>query len=349
MQYEGRYPAFDPSRIRTYPVAGRPNKVALESLVHPTDVMAADARLDDDSARDLDALADRIVEARNADRAVIGFTGAHLIKNGMGPLLADLAERGFLTLVAGNGATAIHDFELALMGQTSENVPAALPEGKFGMAYEFSYINTALQVGNAQKLGFGESLGRTICDDAFRRQVEDALADPPEDRLPLAFTHPEVSVLGRTYEAGVPTCILAGIGTDVIDQHASFDGEAKGGCGGRDFLIYTQEAARLAGGVVLNVGSAVTGPEVLLKAISMVSNAGQPPTGLVAADFDIRPHNPSHMDDEDQYGYYFRDQKSVVTRVPDSCQGTGYYIQGNQKDTFPALYRALRQRAERMR
>ena len=98
-------------------------------------------------------------------KPVILFTGAHLIKNGLGPLLVDLVERGAVTLVAGNGATAIHDFELALVGETSENVPAGLDKGQFGMAYEFAYINLALSVGNQQKLGYGESLGRMICDE----------------------------------------------------------------------------------------------------------------------------------------------------------------------------------------
>ena len=126
MSYGGRYQAFDTRRVRAYPVAGRPNKVTLDSLVGPDDAMKADSRLSDALAQRIDDVADAIVEARRQDRAVICFTGAHLIKNGMGPLLADLIERGAFTLVAGNGATAIHDFELALMGETSENVPAAL-------------------------------------------------------------------------------------------------------------------------------------------------------------------------------------------------------------------------------
>ena len=116
-------------------------------------------------------VAEAVVAARPGRQAVILFTGAHLIKNGLGPLLVDLVERGAVTLVAGNGATAIHDFELALVGETSENVPAALDKGQFGMAYEFAYINMALSVGNQQKLGYGESLGRMICDEKFRRAV----------------------------------------------------------------------------------------------------------------------------------------------------------------------------------
>jgi hypothetical protein len=244
-----------------------------------------------------------------------------------------------VTLVAGNAATAIHDFELALIGRTSEDVPAALGRGQFGMAHEFACINMALSVGNQQKLGFGETLGRVICDDAYRQQVM-GLLDGDESTHP--FQHPEVSVLSACYQTGTPFTVHAGIGTDVIDQHPTFDGQAKGGCSGRDFLIYANEIATLTdGGVILNVGSAVTGPEVLLKAVSMAANVGKTPRGILTADFDLRPYDPDRMADESRPGYYFRDQKSIVTRVPQAFTGQGLYIQGDQRATFPALYKAV--------
>jgi hypothetical protein len=256
-------------------------------------------------------------------------------------LLADLVERKLVTLVAGNAATSIHDFELALIGQTSENVPAALGEGTFGMAYEFAYINTALSLGNTQRLGYGESLGRFICDEAFRAQVLAVAARPDS---PRACAHPETSVLAACYRNAIPFTVHAGIGTDVIDQHATFDGQAKGGCSGRDFLIYTQETTKLTdGGVVLNIGSAVTGPEVLLKAVSMAANVGQVPRDILAADFDLRRHDPVQMTDEAAQGYYYRDQKSVVTRIPQAFGGQGLYVQGDQQTTFPLLYRTILQ------
>ncbi len=133
-----------------------------------------------------------------------------------------------------------------------------------------------------------------------------------------------------------------GIGTDVIDQHASFDGEAKGGCSGRDFLIYVQHVTKLTkGGMVLNIGSAVTGPEVLLKAVSMAANAGTVPSGIITADFDLRKFDPEQMTNESAESYYFRDQKSVVTRIPEAFGGNGYYIQGNQKQTLPYFYKKI--------
>jgi len=339
MEYGGKYNVFDLSQIDTYPLCTRSNKVTLDDLVRPEDLEGVTVELPDRTCRHIETVARAIVSCRKSDKPVVIFSGAHLIKNGLGPLLADLARRGLVTLVAGNCATAIHDFELALTGQTSENVPDALDKGQFGMAYEFAYINCALSEGNECKFGFGESLGRMILDEDFREQVLAAVA---KDNSPKDFAHPEISVLVACYENNIPFTVHAGIGTDVIDQHPSFDGQAKGGCSGRDFLIYANEITKLTdGGVLLNIGSAVTGPEVLLKAVSMAANTGKVPSGIITADFDVRLHNPDAMSDESSQGYYYRDQKSVVTRIPGAFTGKGLYIQGNQKQTFPLLYKKI--------
>lgn len=339
MDYEGRYKAFDTTRVKTYPLSTRSNKVAFDDLVFPKDLCDLTVDLPEHVQKDIREVARAVVVARAEGRPVILFTGAHLIKNGLGPLLANLVERDAVTLIAGNGATSIHDFELALVGETSENVPAALDKGLFGMAYEFAYINMALSVGNQQKLGYGESLGRMIVDEAFQRQILPLVV---KDGSAAKFRHPEVSVLATCYQRGVPFTVHVGIGTDVIDQHPSFDGQAKGGCSGRDFLIYAHEVTKLTrGGVVLNIGSAVTGPEVLLKAVSMAANVGRVPRGILTVDFDLREREPRNMNDESAPGYYFRDQKSVVTRIPQAFGGRGLYIGGDQKKTFPFLYRAI--------
>ncbi|HUV66904.1 MAG TPA: hypothetical protein VMW24_23660 [Sedimentisphaerales bacterium] len=335
MKYDGRYNAFDLGRIVTYPLRTRANKVTLDDLVRPADLDHLDIELRETTCRDIETVAEAIAASRRAGRPVIIFTGAHLIKNGLGPLLAEMVRRDAVTLVAGNCATAIHDFELALIGQTSENVPDALGEGRFGMAYEFAYFNYALSVGNKYKLGAGEALGRVICDEDFRKQVFDLAR---RDNSPDHFAHPEASVLVACYEKNVPFTIHAGIGTDVVDQHSSFDGQAKGGCSGRDFLIYADQIAKLTdGGVVLNIGSAVTGPEVLLKAVSVAANTGSAPRNIITADFDLRAHNPQTMSDESSPAYYFRDQKSVVARIPQAFAGKGFYIRGDQKQTFALL------------
>ncbi|MFH1615765.1 MAG: hypothetical protein ABIG61_11880, partial [Planctomycetota bacterium] len=231
------------------------------------------------------------------------------------------------------------DFELALIGQTSEYVPQALEEGQFGMAYEFACQNIAIRLGNRYNLGYGESLGRMICDEDFRDEVLALIAGK---NSPIQFAHPELSILAACYRNNIPFTVHVGIGTDVTDQHESFDGCAKGGCSGRDFLIYTQHVTNLTrGGVILNVGSAVTGPEVFLKAVSMAANVGKTPKGILTADFDLRNHNPAEMTDESAQYYYFRDQKSIVTRVPQAYNGRGYYIQANQKAAIPLLYKNI--------
>jgi len=339
MEYKGRYKFFDPGRIVTYPVTERSNKVKLDDLLAPALIDNMTFNVPEDVERNIDMLAKEIVGAREKNRPVVLFTGAHLIKNGLSPLIGDLVKRGLFTIISGNGATSIHDFELALIGETSEYVPQALEKGQFGMAFEFNYINAALSIGNSYQLGYGEALGKLICDESFRSEVTDFLQLEPGS---VNFKHPELSLQAICYEYEVPLTIHAGIGTDVIDQHPYFDGEAKGGCSGRDFLIYTHEISNLSdGGVVLNIGSAVTGPEVFLKAASMAANTGHVPNKIITANFDLRTYNPENFSNENAVGYYYRDQKSIVTRVPEAYGGKGYYIGGNQIQTIPLLYKKL--------
>lgn len=343
LRYKGRYEAFDPSAVRTYPLSGRPNKVKRDDLIDPDRAVRTEYEATAAQAAAVEQVADDVVAARRAGRPVAVITGAHLIKNGLGPLLIGLVRRDVVTLVATNGAGAIHDFELALVGETSEDVPNALPTGRFGMAYEFAYMNTALTLGHSMHLGFGESLGRMICDASFRDRVLDRVG---REGSPTAFAHPETSVLAATYERGVPMTVHASIGTDVMDQHPNSDPAAKGGTSGRDFLIFTQHIATFTdGGVVLNIGSAVTGPEVLLKAVSMAGNVGKPAMGMITADFDLRPHDPATMTDESEAGYYYRDQKSIVTRIPEAIGGRGMYVQGDQRVTIPLLYQTVLKRS----
>ncbi len=327
MDYKGRYKAFDFSRIKTYPLAKRKSKVGKEELLRPGNIPAAAGTKAD--APDLRAVADAVKAARTGGKPVILFTGAHIIKNGFGPLLCDLMGRKLVTLVAINAAAAIHDLELALAGVTSEDVPDALPRGEFGFAAETArLINGAFSEGERRKIGAGEALGGLVSGEEMPAKTE--------------FPHRELSVLAAGHARGIPVTMHAGIGTDVIDSHASFDGAAKGGCSGRDFAIFCAEVeAMKKGGVFLNIGSAVTGPEVFLKACSMAANVGNAPTGVVTAVFDFQPADPADVDDESKPGYYRRDVKSVVVRIPAAFNGKGYYIQGDHASTVPALYELL--------
>lgn len=338
MDYKGKYIAFDSSQIKTYPVSERTNKVKLTDLKHPEDVRESKYEVADELEKKIEKVAIAIADARKAGRPVLLFTGAHLVKNGLSPLIGDLIKRNAFSIISGNGATSIHDFELALMGETSEYVPAALEKGQFGMAYEFNFINAALSVGNSKALGYGESIGRMINDKEFRDEVS-FLLDNDDN---IEFKYPELSLQSICYEKNIPFTVHVGIGTDVLDQHEFFDGRAKGGCSGRDFLIYTNEVGKLMdGGVIINIGSAVTGPEVFLKAASMTGNVGLVPNNIFTANFDIRPFNPATATNEATAGYYFRDQKSIVTRIPEAYGGEGHYIEGNQIVTVPVLYKKL--------
>ncbi len=339
MQYKGRYKAFDPALITTYPVKGRTNKVKYVDLRENDEVLNAVIDLPEEVKKSIDALAMEIAERRAKGQPILLFTGGHLVKNGLNRLLVDLIHKGVFTMISGNGATSIHDFELALMGETSEYVPQALEKGEFGMAYEFNYMNAALSVGNNKKLGYGEAVGKMICKKSFRKKVAKYLGI---EYGAIDFAHPELSIAVACYQEKIPFTVHVGIGTDVLDQHYWFDGCAKGGCSGRDFLIYTQEVSKLInGGVILNIGSAVTGPEVFLKAASMVGNVHLTPNDILTANFDLRPYKPETAINESAVGYYFRDQKSIVARIPQAYGGKGFYIEGNQIQTIPYLYQQL--------
>lgn len=326
MEYQGKFSVFDTSRITTYDLRSRPSKVLAGALTSPESLASTPQAFD---SAELRALVHGVREARAAGRPVILFTGAHLIKNGFGPLLLDLIRRGWITLVGMNAAGMIHDFELALIGRTSEDVPRALPLGQFGFAMETGGgINAALVHGENLKVGAGEALARLMLGEAFPRVMD--------------FERPDLSLLAGAYREGVPVTMHASIGCDIIDQFPGWDAAAKGGCSGRDFLIFCAEVERMReGGVFLNVGSAVTGPEVFLKACSMCANVGHPPRGLVTGSFDIRPAAIESIDDERSPGYYYRDIKSIVVRIPQAFGGRGYYVQGDHLATLPAFYQAL--------
>ena len=191
MEYHGKYLTFDPRKIKTYPISTRDNKVKLDDLLDPKNVGSFQIDVSNEVDENLKLLAKHLVESRSRNLPIILFTGAHLIKNGLGLLLADLVDKDLITCVAGNMATSIHDFELALIGQTSEYVPQALEKGQFGMAYEFAYINTAITVGNNYKLGLGESLGKMIMDSEFRQEVLNVVWKASS---PNQFQHPDKSV-----------------------------------------------------------------------------------------------------------------------------------------------------------
>ncbi len=347
MEYNGHFPIFDSSRIRTYPLRRRENKMDLQWLL---DCEAVAAMPLQGQNPELDAVADYLIQARDEGWPVILQAGAHPVKSGLTPLFADLIRRGYLTLFATNTAAIIHNFELALTGASSERVPLTLPLGEFGMAFETgAYLNEMIREADRRAIGLGEGFVHLLFDAEFRRTVLDnAFARFPSSEEYLkpydGFPYAEKTVFAAAHEAGIPVTIHAMIGTDIIDQHGNFDGAAKGSTSARDFLIYAEHITRFGrGGAVLNVASAVLGPEVLLKAASMAANCGKPMNAPLTATFDIRPAMPEGAaSDESQFHYYFRDQKTVASRLPGSFGGTGYYFQGDFMQTFVELYKRVR-------
>jgi hypothetical protein len=300
--------------VRTVPVARRPNKVSAAEFAHPPGSDRSFAAFIDSLphvlvARDFRAIVDAIVAAACAKRGVVVMLGGHVVKTGLAPLLVDLMRRGIITHVAMNGSAAIHDYEIARFGATSEDVAAGLRDGTFGMADETGReMNDAFTHGMQTKRGMGEALG-------------DALVAA---RSNGALANPELSLLLGAIELGVPTTVHAAIGAEIIHQHPAANGAAIGDTSHRDFRRLAASLADIdEGGVVLNLGSAVIMPEVFLKALTIARNlnAGRP-RGFVTVDLDMQRH--------------YRPRVNVVQR-PTLDSGKGYEITGHHELMVPLL------------
>ena len=272
---------------------------------------------------DLREVAERIVDARKNGRPVIWMMGAHVIKCGLSPIVIDLMKQGAVTHVASNGAVTIHDFEIALIGETSEDVATSIEDGTFGMAEETGLLmNLAVQRGVHDGLGYGESLGRMIAED---------------DR----FKFREYSALYYSYNLGIPFTVHVALGTDIIHQHPKCNFAVLGEAAERDFKTYTATVSHLEDGVFLNFGSAVIGPEVFLKALSIARNLGFKVEKFTTANFDLKPitdyDRPRRQDEPD---YYYRPLKNIVIRPP-SMGGKGFHITGDHVVTIPNLHHLI--------
>ncbi len=313
------FPALDLSQVKTYRLSERRSLVALADMVSPADPLPAY------SHPELPEVAERIVKARLAGAPVLWSIGGHVVKRGLAPVLIDLAQRGVITALASNGAAAIHDFEIAMLGNTSEDVASSLEDGSFGMAEETgSLMNLAIQAGVEEGLGMGEALGRWIArHDSFRYR--------------------EYSLLYSAYALGIPYTVHVAIGTDIIHQHPRCDFAALGWATGQDFKIYCATVARLEGGVFCNFGSAVIGPEVFLKALSIARNLGHTVKTMTTANFDLvsLPGDYRQPASDDRPDYYYRPKKNIVIR-PNSLGGRGYHITGDHRDTIPCLAAHIR-------
>ncbi len=301
--------------VVTYPLSRRPSKVELRhaARVHTRGASFAAflrglPRLL--GAETLRALRDEILRARARRRPVIWGMGAHVVKVGLSPVVIDLMERGLVTAVALNGAGVVHDFELALVGRTSEDVAAGLGSGRFGMARETGEeINRAIVEGDRDGLGVGAAVGRYLS----RRKPR-----PP---------HLGASLLAAGWRLGLPVTVHVAIGTDIVHLHPDCDPGAVGRASHLDFRLFAAQVAALGGGgVYLNVGSAVVLPEVFLKAVTLVRNLGHRLFDFATANLDfIQGYRPG---------------VNVVERPVAGC-GRGYRLTGHHEILVPLLAAAL--------
>ena len=305
--------------IRTYDASNRINLVRIDNLKRPG-IYEANSWGDEDFKE----LTDRIKLAKAGGRQIIFSMGAHVIKCGLSPYLIALMKEGFITHLSGNGACSIHDFELAYLGGTSEDVPTAIEDGSFGMWEQTGrWINEALQKGAKEGWGYGESLARYIHENQEK------------------FPYKDDCVLYQAWLLNIPTTYHIALGTDIIHQHPIVDFEAIGKCSGTDFKKMCWSVAHMDQGVYMNFGSGVIGPEVFLKALSISRNLGYPTYQITTANFDlIDLGNYRCKIGYDDPLYYYRPRKNIVNR-PVSCGGKGWHFRGDHQETIPALYKLL--------
>jgi Deoxyhypusine synthase len=306
------YREFDLSGVRTYPLKSRKSKARIEDFGKAYQrgsgvsglLASLPAAL---AAGDFRAIVTALLEARRQHAAIIWGLGGHVIKTGLSPIVVDLMERGFVSAIATNGAGLIHDFEIALVGATSEDVDEALGPGKFGMAEETAtLLNRAISDGVAKGDGIGQSVGRFLSDHHAQ------------------FAH--YSIAAGAFRLQIPLTVHVAIGTDIIHMHPAASGAALGEGSLRDFKYFTSAVAELARGVYVNCGSAVILPEVFLKAVALARNHGHMLDGLTTVNLDFLRH--------------YRPMTNVVQR-PTAGVGRGYAITGHHELLLPLLAAAL--------
>ena len=308
------YEEFDLSGVTTYPLKSRRSKARVEDFARPVEAGAGIGAFVESlpgilAAADFKAVVRAIAGAARDESGVVWGIGAHVIKTGLGPILVDLMERGFVSAVATNGAGVIHDFEIALVGATSEDVDEALGPGRFGMAEETGrLLNAAITEGVGRGLGLGQAVCRFL-----------AVKEPQYARA---------SVLAAAARLGIPVTVHVAVGTDIIHMHPAASGAAIGEGSLRDFRYFVSNVARLERGVYLNCGSAVVLPEVFLKAVALARNRGVALAGLTTVNLD--------------FARMYRPQVNVVTR-PTAGGGRGYSLVGHHEIMIPLLAAAVKE------
>lgn len=319
-ELKSKYELFDRSRLKIKPIDQREHDLKVENW------MALDDEAPVFEHDDLAAVSDRLHTAKAKGRTRALIMGGHVIRSGLNNHIIDMMEQGFIDHIAMNGAGAIHDYELARIGATTESVERYIRSGEFGLWAETGELNDWVTEAHQCSLGLGENIGRQIYRSTF-----------PYRRL---------SILASAYHLGIPVTIHVGIGYDIVHEHPNCDGAAYGAASYRDFLIFAKTLERLEGGVMMTFGSAIMAPEVFLKALAMVRNVahqrGKTIKKFTTAVFDIWPIRGDFRKqlDKDDPGYFFRPHKTILVRtVADG--GESYYFQGEHRATLPALRKTL--------
>jgi hypothetical protein len=308
--------------VRTYPLASRKSKVSVRDFAKPASSKASLTKVLDAlpnilAAQDLRKLLGAIHRAKKQRSAILWGIGGHVIKVGLGPILIDLMKRGFVSGIAMNGAAMIHDFEIALSGNTSEDVEAGIGDGAFGMAAETGqYLNEMAKLSHRIRIGYGEAAGQFLTS---------GILEPK---------HAESSVLMAAYKLRIPVTVHLAIGTDIPHMHRAADGAALGSATHTDFRLFSALVQKMhPGGVYLNWGSAVLLPEIFLKAVSVVRNLGVALRPITTANFDFIQH--------------YRPMQNVVKRPTTFDRGQsgpeshGYAITGHHELLMPLVAAAL--------
>jgi len=315
-----KYALFDRSKLLIKPLAERKHDLRIEHWIEP------DAIPVPYDHPQLATVARRVYDARKYGSSRILMMGAHVIRAGVNKPIIDLLFRGLIDHIAINGAGAIHDYELARIGATTESVARYIRSGEFGLWSETGELNDWIRQAAECGFGLGENIGRRIAESDFPNRG--------------------YSILAAAYRLGVPVTVHVGVGYDIIHEHPNCDGAALGEASYRDFLIFTKSMERLEGGVMLSFGSAIMAPEVYLKALSMVRNVahqeGRVIRNFATAVFDLVPITGDiHQElPKTEPAYYFRPYKTILVRtVADG--GESFYFCGDHRATLPALRRAI--------
>jgi len=320
--------AFDRSKLKLKNLSEREHDLNLDIM------LGLDDKIPEFRHENIEILSNRIIEAKKRNASVIMMMGGHVIRSGVSIFLIELMKRGLIDHFSLNGACAVHDFEFALIGATTENVAKYIKQGQFGLWNETSRLNEAAKAGMKEDIGLGEAIGKMIEQNNF--------------------PHKNISILASGYRLGVPVTVHVGIGSDIVYEHPNCDGAAWGQTSYKDFLIYADTISKLEGGVFMNFGSAVTGPEVYLKCLAMARNVAmqkaQEIKHFTTAVFDLLPLSGKDISKaplKDDYFYYFRPWKTIMARtVADG--GESFYIQGRHRATVSNLARNLIQKANNM-